>query len=300
MRRRCKVHAIMMADDASTASTTGHENTSAKSLLSQSSGTWINGCNKSGKTLISEQIIAPKQMHTFEAIDCCDSSAAPIVVDLGADRAVDCEKSGSSAIIDKRLSVDRTVGVEKIVQFPANSLMNEAADEIPTRLIATVGPSGIATDFTEIVDLPPATSALPVLCSKSRFSPSLIENSDVKILQKSECAAALQPSTSTAATRGDLDHFLSMDSDNRHWQQIYDRMNDDGHLNCDEEVDENDDLKIHPIKPGKLFTKQYSIGSDQAPFIIQRLPSDEILYQVKPKKPKMVGKYLIGDALGEG
>ena len=38
----------------------------------------------------------------------------------------------------------------------------------------------------------------------------------------------------------------------------------------------------------------------ESPFIIHRVDSADIVYEPRKKKAKMVGKYLMGDTLGEG
>ena len=41
-------------------------------------------------------------------------------------------------------------------------------------------------------------------------------------------------------------------------------------------------------------------SDDDFSFAIHRVPSDQIVYERQRKKAKMVGKYLMGDELGEG
>ena len=39
---------------------------------------------------------------------------------------------------------------------------------------------------------------------------------------------------------------------------------------------------------------------DDDPFIFRRVDSDEIIYQPRRKRAKLIGKYVLGDVLGEG
>ena len=39
---------------------------------------------------------------------------------------------------------------------------------------------------------------------------------------------------------------------------------------------------------------------DDDPFIFRRVDSDEIIYQPRRKRAKLIGKYVLGDMLGEG
>lgn len=41
-------------------------------------------------------------------------------------------------------------------------------------------------------------------------------------------------------------------------------------------------------------------GDDHSSLIFRRVDSNEIVYRDRPKRPKLVGKYLLGDVLGEG
>ncbi|KAH7936486.1 hypothetical protein HPB49_000063 [Dermacentor silvarum] len=42
------------------------------------------------------------------------------------------------------------------------------------------------------------------------------------------------------------------------------------------------------------------LNDDEGPLVFYRVNSQDIIYKAKKKRPKMVGRYLMGDVLGEG
>lgn len=63
-----------------------------------------------------------------------------------------------------------------------------------------------------------------------------------------------------------------------------------------EEIEINSRI-FNDLKPGTWINDEETDDND---FVFHRVNSDQIIYQTKKKKCKMIGKYVMGDLLGEG
>ena len=61
----------------------------------------------------------------------------------------------------------------------------------------------------------------------------------------------------------------------------------------------NDDI-FNDIQPASWINEEGNYGLDDINMFFNRVDSDQIIYQEKKNKCKFVGKYVMGDLLGEG
>lgn len=69
---------------------------------------------------------------------------------------------------------------------------------------------------------------------------------------------------------------------------------------CDPDEEEIDDEIFRDIEPVKWINDDPNYGLDEINMFFHRVDSDQIIYEEKKKKCKFIGKYVMGDVLGEG
>lgn len=69
---------------------------------------------------------------------------------------------------------------------------------------------------------------------------------------------------------------------------------------CDPDEEEIDNEIFRDIEPVKWINDDPNYGLDEINMFFHRVDSDQIIYEEKKKKCKFIGKYVMGDVLGEG
>lgn len=69
---------------------------------------------------------------------------------------------------------------------------------------------------------------------------------------------------------------------------------------CDPDEEEIENDILHDIEPAMWINDDPNYGLDEINMFFHRVDSDQIIYEEKKKKCKFIGKYVMGDVLGEG
>lgn len=69
---------------------------------------------------------------------------------------------------------------------------------------------------------------------------------------------------------------------------------------CDPDEDEINDQVFGDIEPVAWINDESNYDLDEINNFFHRVDSDQIIYEEKKKRCKMIGKYVMGDLLGEG
>ena len=69
---------------------------------------------------------------------------------------------------------------------------------------------------------------------------------------------------------------------------------------CDPDEDEINDEIFPDIEPVAWINDEANYDLDEINMFFHRVDSDQIIYEDKKKRCKLIGKYVMGDVLGEG
>lgn len=69
---------------------------------------------------------------------------------------------------------------------------------------------------------------------------------------------------------------------------------------CDPDEEEIDNEIFQEVEPVKWINDDPNYDLDEINMFFHRVDSDQIIYEEKKKKCKFIGKYVMGDVLGEG